>query len=82
MVILAEQWPLLAAFVTIYGSTLLFIKGLYDGIITDLRERVNEERQTSKESAALLDKLADRVESAMAVSLRLEEYLREQGRRA
>ncbi len=68
----AREWPLLAGFLTLYGSSLFIIRGLYERIITDLKAAlveahrdVKEERQISRDATAIVDKLSDRLDAVL-----------------
>ncbi len=66
MEMVAQEWPLLAGFLTLYGSSLWIIRSLYERERADLKADLKEARQIGKDATAIVDKLSDRLAAVLA----------------
>jgi hypothetical protein len=66
---LSTQWPLLAAFLTLYGSSLVVIRSLYERMIDTAEAREKEAIDLAKESTRVIEQL----------TRRLDDFMREKG---
>jgi len=69
---IASQWPLLAGFLTLYGSSLAVIRALYERERADLKTTIaegradlKEEKTISRDATAIVDKLSDRLDAVL-----------------